>query len=417
MSKPPTDLIYVVKSDGEARSVELDKAATLEATRDNLTAIGFMTADDSFLRGESTVERTQENQIRLSEVLGTTAANGATVPTVAIGSLSALEQLKSPDGVDRYRQLPFPKKLQILENVDLRHGRIPDTEDGLKTGTKELYTWKPRQQPAATQPTISSEKSSSYAFAELTQHLEVTGTKASSASLTSTYGDAKAEYEHARTQSSDSKTVTEYLVSRFMVREIELKVELSQVTANPEFITAVQKAVTPENDQDQYSEHLGRLLEILDTWGYFLPTGVTLGGAIYAAQTTTVTEFSQAETEKEDFSATVEAKFAGIGAGGSYKQSSGKSSSSTSKEKYENTTLQALGGVPLTSDTDFSVWATSLNTAANWRVIAYTELTPTLLLMPAPVLTDAIRVLDSARSDHNAISLGAYAARIQNAIP
>lgn len=413
MSKPPSRLIDVVKTDGEARSVELDPSATLKTTRDKLTAIGAMTADDSFLRGDATVERTQEGQIHLSEVLD---AKGS---TVAIGSRSALEQLKNPDGVDRYKQLPFPKKLQILDNVDLRHGRVPDAAEGLKTGAREVYTWKAGQQPAATQPTISSEKSSSYRFSELTRHLEVTGTQAASVSLTSTYGDAKAEYEHARTQSSDSKTATEYLVSRFVVREIELKVELSQVTASPEFVAAVRKAVTLADDTDQYSEHLGALLEVLDGWGYFLPTGVTLGGAVYATQSTKIKEFSEAETEKEDFSATVEAKFAGIGAGGSYKQSSGKDSSGSSKEKYQNTTLQALGGVPLTSDTDFSVWATSLNTAANWRIIAYTELTPALLALAGPdpnALTDAIRVLNSARSAHNAIDLGQYASRIQNAL-
>src|SRR5690625_2692848 len=207
MTGTPADkpqLIDVRRSDGQSRAVELDPGASLKATRNTLTHIGLMLASDHFLRGDSLVEQTQEDQIVLRELLG----KGT---TIAIGEVSVLELLRKKDAADHYNQLSGREKTAVLDNVAIRRGRIPLPGEGLATAAHDLYTWPTGYLPAAARPAITSEKSSSSSFSELTRHLAISGVKSGSASLTTPYVSAKAEYEHAREKSTDSHAVTEYL--------------------------------------------------------------------------------------------------------------------------------------------------------------------------------------------------------------
>ncbi|MFE3458560.1 hypothetical protein ACFXKD_13540 [Nocardiopsis aegyptia] len=404
-------LIDVRRTDGQGRALRLDPSASLKATRTTLARVHLMLEQDHFLRGDFMVERSQEDQIPLRELLGTST-------TLAIGGVPAPELLRRKDGADHYNQLAGREKIAVLDNVDVRRGRLPRPEHGLATSAHELYTWPTGYLPAATQPAITSEKSSSSSFSELTRHLAITGVKSGSASLTSPYASAKAEYEHTSEKSTDTHTVTEYLTSRFTARKAELSVDPGRLSATDEFAAAVAGAV--DTDADELAMKRGRLLKVLDTWGYFLPTRFTIGGAIYATQSTTVKDFEQAEKERNEFSASFEATFWKIGASASYKQADGKESHTKTTDKYTSMTLQVLGGEPVTSETEYAAWVTSLEKDENWTVIAIDELAPALVLLRGShdsTLTNAIRALDGYSGTHGEVlDVKAYLDMVQEIV-
>lgn len=415
MTGTPADkpqLIDVHRTDGQSRAVELDSGASLKATRTTLTGIGLMLPKDHFLRGDSLVEQTQEEQIPLRQLLGTGTS-------IAIGEVSALELLRRADGPDHYNQLPGQKKIAVLDNVDIRRGRVPRASDGLSTTAHDLYTWPTGYLPVANRPPVTSEKSSSSSFSELTRHLAITGVKSGSASLSSPYVSAKAEYEHSTEKSTDTHTVTEYLTSRFVVRKAVLKVEPTRLSVTSEFAAAVSGAVDTKADDPVLTR--GQLLKVLDTWGYFLPTKFTIGGALYATQSTSVKDFEQAEKERTEFSASFEATFGKIGASASYKDAHSNEKINKTSDKYTTMTLQALGGDPIVSEADYAAWISSLEKADNWTIIEVDELTPSLLLLNGThnnTLTNAIRALDGYSGTHGEVlDVASYLNKVQNALP
>ncbi|MFF0146297.1 MAC/Perforin domain-containing protein [Amycolatopsis sulphurea] len=397
-------LIDVEKIGGGSRAVPLDVAATLDVVRAELSKDNFMTPEDSFLFNKAPVDHKQEKDIKLSDLLGESGT------TIYIGQHG---NLKSQDGVEKYNQLTGSDKKALFDSVYIYRGLIL-SNDGLTRSTRgDVCTWSGL--PTPTQPTVTSEKSTEYTFSEFTSSLTISGMKSGSVSVATPFADAKAEYKYSQEHSVNKKDASEHLVSRMWVRKIFLRVDRKTMTARPGFAQEVEEAVAYKTEPD--SSHYAKLLEVLDDWGYYVPLEFTLGGAIYAKESTTITSFEESTKESEDFGASVEARFNGIGGGGDYKQADGKDSTKTESGKYKNTILRALGGAPVIAESDYFNWVQSLGYAINWVVIENLKLCPTVALLPkSDTITRVIKTIEKNAGlpgDHNFINLPNYRTDIQ----
>jgi hypothetical protein len=130
--------------------------------------------------------------------------------------------------------------------------------------------------------------------------------------MSSPYASGEAEYKTEHSKGTSSSQVTEYLVTRYIVRKVLLQADTDKLSVNPQFSTAIIQAVKDNEDtiQGYYN-----VIKALDRWGYYIPVEFKLGGVIYATTTTKISDFSEAESNKEEFNGSFKAAFDGIGGG------------------------------------------------------------------------------------------------------
>lgn len=379
-------MVKVSRSDGRSASFLLNTADKLDSIRKFLAGKKFMDANDLFLSQGTEVDREQEDEIALSDIL----KDGV----LGVGQANTGSNLGGDDTVARYNQLRDDQKQAVFGNIEVFRG-LGFTKDGFAKTFNDVYAWKPGYLPAADMPRVNTELSSSYSFSKVTHDLTVFGSSSTSVSFSSPYASGEAEFKHEQSKSTSSSKVTEYLVSRYTVRKVALKVDPARLVASPGFVAAVGKAVTGnENSRDGYIN----LMQVLDNWGYYVPIEFTLGGVIYSSDSTQIDDFSEAESEKQEFSGSFKAEFDGIGGGGAYKEAHGSDSKTTSSTKYQNITLQLIGGKEGT-EKDYPAWATSLSPPVSWQLAEAQMLYPSLMLLNATkegraALGSAITIID-----------------------
>ncbi|MBT2511711.1 hypothetical protein J7I98_39240 [Streptomyces sp. ISL-98] len=407
-----TKVVEVVHTSGDSRAIRFglgDSLATVRATLENHR---FMREGDVFLvNGKSPLSRSDEEATRLSEVLGKDNV-------LHIGTPSVDPSFKR-DGVDRYNQLNVQQQKRLLGLMNAYRGRTFDPRRGMVPTFHDVCVSPPL--PDVNRPQTSSEKYTSFTFSEFTRSLTVSGVQSASVSLNAPFVEAEAEYTHEKSKNTTRKTVTEHLTSRLLVRKAELRIDPERLVPDRGFVQAVAHSV---DGTELELRHYDELLKVLDTWGFYVPVRYTIGGLVYATESTKITSYEESDKEKEEFGASVKAQFNKVGGGASYKEAKGRESSSSDTTKYQDTTLLALGGAPLTSTDDYKEWAVSLDNALNWTIIEYTELYPTLLLLRTKehgdiqALRSAMKTIEHFRDrrPHELLDMNAYNTTVQNAV-
>jgi hypothetical protein len=356
---------------GADKAVSLDTSKILSDIRTQLEGLSLMDSTDFFLEnGKTEIEKSEESLITLSSIVAQAA--------IVVG----VPQLPGGNSVDIYNHMENSEKLALFSNIEIFRGLTVTKELGFCKTFKNLYSWKPNSMPAANNPRISTEIDYSFTFNEVTQMLSTFGSESGSISLSTPYASGSANFSYEQEHSTSSNEVKEYLNARFIVRKVELDVSADSLVVDPNFVTAVVTAVKGYDSSNEASaiQAYSNLLGVLNEWGYYVPLTFTLGGVLYSTDTTKITEFSQAASEKEDFGGSFKAEFDGIGGGGSYNQAHGSSSKTSSSSKFKDITIDQVGGLAGTTN-DYSTWAKSLDKAVNWNLASATKLWPSLVLL------------------------------------
>jgi MAC/Perforin domain len=402
-------LITVAKSGQVSKSLMLDPASMLSAVRTTLVTAGYMDADDLFLNQGSEIDQHNEDSISLDDLL-----NGTT--TINIGAGTAVDPIGTDDGVQHYNELSAAQKKSIFANIAIYKGLTLKTT-GFQPTFHSLYKWKDGKFPAVINPRIVTQVDYSYAFSKLVQTMDENSVDKGSVSLEVPFLEASAEFSYEKTKHTSSEKTTEYITGKYMVRKVMAQVDAADIVADPAFEKAVHDAIASStNEFEQYYE----LLTVLNEWGYYIPLEFTLGGALFSSDSTTITEFSEAESQKQEFGGSFKAKFDGIGGGGSYSHAEGSSQSTTQSNKFQITSFSQVGGRAGTSDS-YSDWAKSLDKALYWNVAAYDKLYPSLgLLQDAQLQNVCIHLMDTYGGYPHAVELQPflnmknYATAVQN---
>jgi hypothetical protein len=392
-------IIKVSRTDGRSENFQLNTDNKLDSIRTFLTGKKIMDANDVFLSQGAEVDREQESDIALADVLKDNGLSiGESTPDSNIGG----------DDMARYTQLRDDQKRAIFSAIQIFRGLTFD-EDGVSPGFNDLYAWPPGYLPVANVPRINTELTSSYSFSKVTSDLHVYGSNSTSVSFSSPYASGEAEFKHEQSKTTTSSKVTEYVVTRYTVRKVILKADPAKLIGSTGFVAAVAKAVTGNEDSRDGYENL---MKVLNQWGFYVPVQFTLGGVIYSRDTTEIDDYSLAESQKDEFSGSFKAQFDGIGGGAAYKEAHGSDSTTTSSTKNQNTQLQLIGGKPGT-EKDYPAWASSLNQPIAWQLAETQQLYPSLMLLNTSkdgrnALQAAIRIIDRFAAYPGAATLQPY---------
>ncbi|WP_152682005.1 MAC/perforin domain-containing protein [Chromobacterium subtsugae] len=403
-------LVLVEKTNGEKRNFRLELEATLRTTRTKLTEASFMSASDDFLVNNAPIDRNDETELQLNDLWTSSEAK-----VLRIGS--ADNGLPVPDKtVDRYNKLDTQQKLSLFNNLQIYHGITVSPENGFgRTFKACIASWQPNQLPAAIMPNFITKVVVESTFNEVSHSLTTSSVEKGSVSLTTPYGGGESGFEYAKSQTTESKKVTEYLSAKFLVNKVVLDVDIANLQLVEDFEQQVLDAVRSSLPIDQYD----KLIRVLNERGYYIPKRFTLGGSITSTETTKVWEYSESESEKREFSVGFKIAIKGFGGGGDYSNSQGSESSNSQTSKYSNLTLSKKGGQADASN--YAEWTKTLNPAINWDVISYDELYPTLaLLKDKRLLHFCLNVLENYYTyptvidKQKIIHIGQYVTRVQS---
>jgi hypothetical protein len=394
----PKKLIAVSKSGAVSRSMVLDTEGTLSAAREILQQADIMKAADLFLSQGSEVERSQESIAVLNDILAVGESR------ISIGGGNAANPLDPKDGVQRYNELSASERQALFEQINLFNG-LTLNHDGFNKTFQRAYSWVDGKNPAAVQPLVASAIDYSYSFSSLTQTMAESSVDKASVSLSTPLAEATAEFAQAKSKSTSTETVTEYINGKFRVNKVAIQVKPESLQADAAFEKAVAAAI--KSDPDEFQQYYA-LLNVLNEFGYYLPLQFSLGGALTSSDSTQISKFEQAESEKTEFSGSFKAKFDGIGGSGAYSQARGSEQKVTKSDKFQITAFKQIGGRDGTSNS-YPDWAKSLDKAIYWEVVSYDRLYPTIALIRAAELQNTcIRLMNTYASYPHAVEAQPY---------
>lgn len=351
---------------GKSASVRIDTEAKLSTVREVLKNCGIMADSDRFLFNDSELYIGDEADTILSELL-----NGTEIIAVGRG---AETELQKDDTMEDYRDLTESQKEDLFRKCQIFRGLIFNG-NLISKSSKDLYTWSGL--PALLTPHVNTQELSYYSFSEITQALNLITNNKANLALDAPFISVEAEYSNEKSKNTTSSKVTEYLLAKYLVSKASFELDVSGLTPNPEFVKAVNEAVI---SQDSEKDRMCNLLHILNIWGLYIPQKFTLGGALYSTEKTEINDFSQSESEKTAFSASVKAKFSSVSGGAGATHSEEKKSETTTSDKYTNITINQVGGTPGLTKNKEGI-AASLKMARYWEIIDVEMFYPSLMLL------------------------------------
>lgn len=364
-------LINLHRSDRGSVGVNLDTGASLETIRQTLQEGGLMTETDAFInKYDINVEKNSEHQIKLNEVLENDQ-------DLCIGNPVRLNNL---DGVtiQYFDEMSFDKKSVLLSEkycnvfsgMTINGGRLSQTG-------RKLYHFAENYIPTAVNPNPNIETEELLTFSEDIHSIQSSGAVFASISLSTPWVNAEATFEHVKSKSRSGSKIRSYYTKRYLYPKAHMSVDSNKMVIEKDFARALINALSGR----EYSINgYQQLVEVLNTYGWYVPVQYTFGGAIYSTKTSEVDSFEKADSEKTSFSAEVEASFSFIGSKAGAGTSSTNETSSGGTQKKESVKFKQLGGKGISEDS-ISEWQASLNEPKYWNIIRYTSFLPSLMLL------------------------------------
>ena len=382
-------LIIVYKTGAAATSLVLNTEEmlpeirkTLETT-DGSSGHKIMRSSDFFLNQGSAIPNSQEAFISLEMLL-----NGDS--SIRIGSAEASDPLDPQDGVQRYSSLSGAEKTSLFNSLEIYKGLTFDSTGFGKT-FKTACAWA-NDAPESKSPRVITQIDYEDAYSKVTHTMTESNVKSASVSLSTPYGGGEAEYKVEKEKSSSSSEITQYITGKYTVSKVALNIDPSDFCIDPAFEEAIADAANTHAPAE-FQQYVS-LLKVLNEYGYYVAQEFTLGGVLLSSDSSSVSEFSQTVSNKEEYGGSFKAAFNGIGGGASYNNASGSSATTTESNKFQITSFLQIGGKVGTSN-DYDAWATSLDNAIYWNVASYDELYPTIaLLSNIPLQNKCLQLMD-----------------------
>lgn len=356
------------KETGDSIGVALEKSMTLLQVRKKLEEADFMPQNVMFLSNDSIVRKEDEGLIALDEVIDTQCKP----PKLLIGLHCDIDPLSN---VSDFTNLTNSEIMDFFKKKQLCRGLIFSKEDDIKKTSVDTFTL--TSVPDFNIEANNTYSSSYYAFSKQSLSLSLRTSDKSSLSLNTPFLDVSAEYARQKSAKTNSEAITEYLLSKYVVSLISFKINPKKCLPSDEFIKSVNHIMTVDIEPERKAV---LLLEELDTYGLYIPVEFTMGGALYAEESTKINEFSMAETEKNDFSVSVNAKFNGYGGGASTSGGTENESTVSSSSKYKNVTIQQIGGKAGSTENK-DVFISSLETLSTWEIVDIIKFYPSVFLL------------------------------------
>lgn len=351
------------KETGENFALSLEIDMTLSEVRKELG--DAMSSEIMFLNQGSKIWKEQETKIRLEELL-----RGKDI--IIIGKYGDIDQTLE---VSDFSSLANDVILDYFEKKQLCRGLVFSKEKGITKSFHDIFTLS--TVPKTLVEAQNTYSSSYYAFSKESCDMSLITSHKASLALNTSFIDANAEYSQAKSSKVHTEKVKEYLLSKFIVSLMSFQIDPSTCTPTKAFVEKVNSIMVSKAEKEK---KIILLLEVLDEFGLYIPLEFTMGGALYATETTEITEYSKAEEEKKDFSAKADAKFSGFDISGSYDYGKESSSSESTSSKYKMIETKQIGGDAGCVDSK-QIFEESLKHIAKWEIVDIKRFYPTILLL------------------------------------
>ncbi|WP_242113245.1 MAC/perforin domain-containing protein [Luteimonas aquatica] len=412
MSESTLTRVVVRRSDFKSKAFKLDTGASLAEARAALQAAGFMSEEDCFLCESETVsvDRDQEAGMLLEEVL----KDGELRIGQALPDVPSEVHLQFPS-------LPADKQKRIYANAEIFRGFVI-RDEGFAKGTQNVYVFAPGYLPLASRPEKNTEFVSGFAFSKAMIETRETATRSTKLELSTPFLSAESEFSKTREHTTTSTKTEEFLLAKLIFSYADVAIDPAQLEVNPRFVAELADVL----DGLEYRNFHG-LIRSLERWGYYIPCRFALGGAVIGREQTQVDEYTEAENESKEFSASFKLDIKGYGGGASHTRKDEKGRTDTHETKYVNIQKQMRGGSP-NLESNLDDWVASLKDPATWVIADVQDFWPTLELLRLDegdgnrLLGRALRLLDKFAGWPEAhklvryLDLRAYASRIQGSI-
>ena len=278
------------------------------------------------------------------------------------------------DNEVEYINLSTADRKKLFDRLQLSKA-IKLTLTGFEKCFPYTITW--QQEPYHLVPENTLRVDKSFSFSKTIHELRKRGVQNVKASGGGFGVAVSAEYKKEKESLSRQETTTAYLLTTYDVPKIKLSIPVDRITVSRDFENNVRKAIAITDSTAGYFE----LLNVLNQYGFYVPTVFTLGGQIYAEDTKHIQSTVEAETETEAFAVALEANLMISGVpvkvGGGYGQSNSTEETNARLNAARAIQKNVRGGDPAKSN-DSAPWIASLGPYSRWAVMEYVELTPTI---------------------------------------
>lgn len=234
-------------------------------------------------------------------------------------------------------------------------------------------------------PTPSTLIKADYTFSENEFQKMKQGVSQSSLSLDvnaySTDVDGGVSVGHESSQSSSGSSLTMHNIGRVLCQKKKLSLNSKLLKMDPLFFSDIKDALG-SGQVDVRSA--GKLVNVLNLYGWYLPLEYILGGAKLEIQTKTLKSRQEAESVHKEFAAHLKVSYSGFGAsasasaGAEHKESSKKETSTSQRNEETNSYHEFIGGKASKNDEEF---INSLSDQNNWNIIEFIGFMPSLKLL------------------------------------
>lgn len=359
-------LIKVVnKETGNSASMNLEETMTLTQVRCKLMKQNLMNQETMFLNDGSCVFQEDEDTLYLAELL----AGGKEIFVGIHGEISCWLEATDFSGLSNDMILDFFEKKQLCRGLVFSSRR----------GVTKSYsdTFRLTNIPQMLAEAQNTYFHSYYAFSKESCDLSLITSSKTSLSLNTPFADASVEFSQKLSEKSHAEKVTEYMLSKLVVSLMSFRIDPASCLPTKEFVTKMHEIVAQKIEKERKAL---LILQVLDDFGLYIPLEFTMGGAMYATETTQITEYSTATAKESDFSSRADAAFNGYSGGFSFDSGTQSGVEESESSKYQIIEVKQIGGEPGNTNNK-EIFLSSLQKLAKWEIVDIREFYPSVLLL------------------------------------
>ena len=291
--------------------------------------------------------------------------NNATTNIIEISGQDESNQfdLQNPqESMASRNQLSENEKAVVFERIKVQRSLVIHEYGGVGWSSQNPIEWD-YDSIILAPPSLKDKTVINQSFFSITQDLATIGVDTNTIPFTKPWLIDETEFTLKNRNNGDDEPDKEYLMGKHVSNKITLNIDPLLMKPSRRFMDILMEAIV--NCQDNIHGYEA-LIKILNYFGYYVPTRLTLGGVLFQYQET---EFGDEGLKKQSFTDNFEAALESIRQGANYDSASSEFDS-----------FRQMGGTKDTSH-NYSEWMNGLASPSSWVVTSYDSFIPTLALI------------------------------------
>ena len=246
---------------------------------------------------------------------------------------------------------------ELFEQIGLRRGLVIHEYGGVGRSSQNPVIWETKHL-SSRKPTSTIESVTHYVSSEIARDLHTIGVPLTAIPFTRRWQTHDVEPAYQKEIDGNHEKAFLYLIGRYTINKITIQIEPIRMKPTPHFMDIITQAVIPESIKGY-----DNLIKVLNGFGYYVATQVTLGGVLLKHEETPIQQVEDARSERDAFATGFNDALHNI-----------RSSEVTFRS------FQQIGSRRNTVY-HYNAWVSNLELPANWDIIYYDKLLPTLALI------------------------------------